>query len=111
VDTALNVKTVLREGALQGRPGPSVAGEVGVLLPTANDEPGIGAQAAAIVSQRFGSVTAHFKAAAALTRAKRLDLIGSITSKALGGGRSDRFSQRFRCWRAGSKRRSAPSQG
>jgi len=51
---------------------------VGVLLPTVNDEPGIGAQAAAIVSQRFGPVTAHFNAGAALARTKRVDLIGSI---------------------------------
>jgi len=78
VDTAVSVKSVLREGALQDRRGPSVAAEVGVLLPTVNDEPGIGAQAAGIVSQRFGPVTAHFNAAAALARAKRLDLIGSV---------------------------------
>src|SRR5438270_2023292 len=64
--------------APKDRTGPSVAAELGVLLPTVNDEPGIGAQAAAIVSQRFGPVTAHFNAGAALARAKRIDLIGSI---------------------------------
>jgi len=111
VDTAVSVKSVLREGALQDRRGPSVAAEVGVLLPTVNDEPGIGAQAAGIVSQRFGPLTAHFT----LQRRWRAPS-GSISSaasssKALGAGRSGRSSKSFRSWRARSERRSAPSQG
>jgi hypothetical protein len=78
VDTALNVKRVLREGALQGQGGPSVALELGMLLPTLHDEPGIGAQATGIVSNRLGPLTAHFNAGVALSRDQRVDLAGSI---------------------------------
>ena len=78
VDTAANLKTVLRPGELQDGTGPSVAAEVGVLLPTLNDEPGLGTQAIAIVSQRFGRVTAHLNLGFLLTRDKHLDLPGSV---------------------------------
>ncbi len=76
VDTGLFLKAVLREGTLQDGVGPSVAIEAGVLLPTVNGESGAGASAAAIVSQRWSPVTMHLNAAAALTRAGRLDLFG-----------------------------------
>ena len=76
VDTGLFLKGVLREGTLQDGVGPSVAIEAGVLLPTVNGERGAGASVAAIVSQRWSSVTMHLNAAAALTRAGRLDLFG-----------------------------------
>lgn len=76
VDTGLFLKGVLREGTLQDGVGPSVAMEAGVLLPTVNGEPGVGASAAAIVSQRWSSLTMHLNAAVALTRAGRLDLFG-----------------------------------
>ena len=78
VDTALNIKTVVREGVLQHKPGRSVAIELGMLLPTVNDEPGVGAQGTVILSDRVGPVTAHFNAGLALTRAKNLDLVGSV---------------------------------
>jgi len=78
VDTALNVKAVLRPGVLQGEAGPSVAAEAGVRLPTLNDEPGIGAQGTAIVSYRFSHTTAHLNAGVALSRDKHLDLPGSL---------------------------------
>ncbi len=68
-DTALSVKHVLREGSLQERHGPSVATELGALLPTWNGEPGVGAQGTLIVSQRWPDVTVHLDAAAAWTRA------------------------------------------
>jgi len=77
VDTGLFLKGVLRAGTLQDGVGPSVAMEAGILLPTVNGEPGAGASAAAIVSQRWSSLTLHLNAAAALTRARRLDLFGS----------------------------------
>ncbi len=76
VETGLFLKGVLRDGTLQDGVGPSVAMEAGVLLPTVNGESGAGASAAAIVSQRWSSVTMHLNAAAALTRAGRLDLFG-----------------------------------
>jgi len=78
VDTALSVKTVACEGVLQDKAGPSVAIEVGMLLPTVNDEPGVGAQGTAILSHRLGPVTAHFNAGLALSRSKRLDVLGSV---------------------------------
>src|SRR5207253_856962 len=53
VDTALSLKAVVRPGELQENSGPSVATEVGVLLPTLNGDPGVGAQATVIVSRRF----------------------------------------------------------
>lgn len=37
-DSALSVKSVLREGRLQDKAGPSVATEIGALLPTINGE-------------------------------------------------------------------------
>jgi len=78
VDTALNAKTVLRDGVLQERAGPSVAVELSMLLPTVNADPGVGAQATGIVSQRLGPVTAHFNAGLALSREKRIDASGSL---------------------------------
>jgi len=78
VDTALNLKTVLRGGELQDEHGPSVAAELGVLLPTVNDEPGVGAQGTVIVSRRFTDLTAHLNLGLALTRDKHLDLPGSL---------------------------------
>ena len=82
LDTGFYVKAVLREGSLQGRRGPSVATELGPLLPEArttgrgargtgeNDVSAtkIGASAAVIVSQRASFGTAHLNAAAVVTR-------------------------------------------
>src|SRR5215467_1601075 len=78
VDTGLFVKGVLREGTLQDGVGPSVAVEAGVLLPTVNGESGAGASVAAIVSQRWSSMTVHVNGAAARTRAGRLDLFAGV---------------------------------
>jgi hypothetical protein len=78
VDTGLFLKGILRDGTLQDGVGPSVAMEAGVLLPTVNGEPGAGASVAAIVSQRWSSVTLHLNGAAARTRARRLDLFASV---------------------------------
>jgi hypothetical protein len=58
-ETALSVKTVLREGSLQDRDGPSVAVEAGLLLPGVGAEPGLGASVAGIVSQDWSAVTVH----------------------------------------------------
>jgi hypothetical protein len=67
------LKGVLREGVLQDKPGPSIATELGVLLPGINDEHGTGASLAGIVSQRWDWGTAHFNAAIALTREQHAD--------------------------------------
>lgn len=58
-DTALSLKGLLRQGSLQERRGPSVAMEVGLLLPGVGIDPGVGASFAGIVSQRWSAVTVH----------------------------------------------------
>lgn len=68
-DTSLTLKRVLRDGVLQERSGPSVATEFGALLPTVNSDPGVGAVAFLIVSQRWPDLTVHWNVAAAWTRA------------------------------------------
>lgn len=79
VDTGVFVKTVLREGALQGARGPSVAAEYGVLLPEVHGESGTGASVAGIVSQRWEAGTLHLNAALALNREHEPDLfLGAI---------------------------------
>jgi hypothetical protein len=67
------LKSVLREGVLQEKPGPSIATEFGVLLPGVHEQRGTGASLAGIVSQRWDWGTVHFNAAAALTRERHAD--------------------------------------
>jgi hypothetical protein len=71
---AMFLKGVLREGSLQDKPGPSIATEFGFLLPGIGDEPGTGASAAVIVSQRWPALTMHFNAQAAVTREQHADI-------------------------------------
>ncbi len=60
-DTGVFVKTVWRKGCLQEAEGPSIATELGPLLPTVNDEKGFGAYAGGIVSTCFGeSLIVHW---------------------------------------------------
>jgi len=77
VDTALNVKSVLREGELQGASGTSVALEIGLLLPTWHGDPGVGAIGAVIVSRKAAGATLHLNGAASLTRRQRIELFAS----------------------------------
>jgi hypothetical protein len=58
-ETALSLKGVLRQGSLQERTGPSVALEVGLLLPGVRVDPGFGASVTGIVSQRWSAMTLH----------------------------------------------------
>jgi hypothetical protein len=78
VDTGFFLKGVLREGSLQGRDGPSVGTELGVLLPTVNGEPGVGATGIVIVSQRWEAATLHVNGAVSLTRAGNADFFGGV---------------------------------
>ena len=73
VDDAVSLKGVLHEGVLQGKTGPSIATEFGVLLPGVNAEHGTGASLAGIVSQRWDWGTVHFNTAVALTREHHAD--------------------------------------
>jgi hypothetical protein len=74
VDTALLAKGLLRRGSLQGEEGPSVALEVGALLPTLHDESGLGAEGIGIVSQRWSHLTAHLNGTVARTRGETWEL-------------------------------------
>ena len=79
VDDAISLKGVLREGVLQGKSGPSVATEFGVLLPEINGVDRAGASAALIVSNRWSWGTIHVNAGAALTREQHNDVfVGTI---------------------------------
>lgn len=69
------LKTVLRQGSLQDRPGPSIATEFGLLLPGLGDEPGTGGSAALILSQRWPAATLHFNLAGAVTRQRHGDIL------------------------------------
>ena len=76
---ALSLKGVLVEGVLQGKSGPSVATEFGVLMPGFLDEQRWGASWLGIVSQRWSGGTIYFNLGAALTREHRGDLfVGTI---------------------------------
>lgn len=77
-DTALNLKGVLRQGCLQEHDGPSVATEVGILLPTVNAEPGAGAQGTLILSQRWEFMTLHVNGQVAWTRDHEPGLLGGL---------------------------------
>ncbi len=68
-DTAFFAKHVLRDGVLQDKPGLSVAVEFGPLLPGLNADPGVGAEANFIASQRWPAATVHFDLAGRWTRA------------------------------------------
>lgn len=74
VDTGLFAKGLLRRGTLQGATGPSVAVELGMLLPTLHDESGVGAEAVGIVSHRFSHGTAHLNGTVAFTRSDTWEL-------------------------------------
>ncbi len=77
-DTALSVKTVLREGSLQEGQGPSIATELSALLPAIDGESGMGAECTLIVSQRWRDLTVHVNGAAAWTRAHAPGFFGGL---------------------------------
>ena len=76
--TKVSVKGVLREGSLQDKPGPSLATELGILLPEVNGDHGAGTSLALVASQRFEPVTIHLNLAGALTRENHGDLFTSV---------------------------------
>jgi hypothetical protein len=75
VGNIASLKTVLREGSLQQKPGPSIATEFDVLLPGIHDEPGAGVGIIGIVSQQWNRATVHYNVEAALTREQHADYI------------------------------------
>jgi len=79
VDNGVFIKQVLRRGALQDAPGPSLATEYGVLLPSVHGEKGTGFSVAGIASQRTEAVSVHLNAALAWSREHEPDLfLGAI---------------------------------
>lgn len=77
-DTAFSLKGVLREGSLQQKNGLSVATEISALLPTVNGDPGVGAEGALVVSQRWRDLTVHVNGAGAWTRAHTPGVFGGV---------------------------------
>lgn len=77
-DTAAFLKGVLREGDLQGRPGPSIALEFGALLPTIHDESGVGAAVLLAASRRWNAVTLHVTGEIALERSGDITRFGGL---------------------------------
>jgi hypothetical protein len=73
-DSGVFLKGVLRDGALQDKPGLSIATEVGVLTPGIDTDNGTGGSVAGIVSGRWSWGTAHLNLAGALTRDHHADL-------------------------------------
>jgi hypothetical protein len=73
------LKHVLVPGSLQGKTGPSVATEFGVLLPDRTGDSSVGVSFAGIVSQRWDGGTIHLNAETALTRDHHGDVfLGAI---------------------------------
>lgn len=77
-DTGLFVKSIWREGCLQQKDGPSIATEVGPLLPTIHDAKGWGAYAGGILSMCLGgALIVHWNVEAQILReTDDLDLFG-----------------------------------
>ena len=75
VGNIASLTTVLREGSLQEKPGPSIAAEFDLLLPGIRDEPGAGVGLIGIVSQQWNRATVHFNIEAALTRDQHADYV------------------------------------
>ena len=73
---AILVKGILREGVLQEHAGPSVALEVGVLLPVLPAPDGFGASSTLIVSERWPATTIHVNVQVDLSRDHHLDALG-----------------------------------
>ena len=79
VDNGVFIKQVLRQGVMQDAPGPSVATEYGLLLPSFHGGQGTGLSVAGIVSQRTEAVSVHLNVALAWTREHEPDLfLGAI---------------------------------
>jgi len=74
VDAGALLKYVLRPGALQDKPGPSIATEFGVLFPETTGSSNFGLSWAGIVSQRWDWGTVHVTVNTEFNREQRVDL-------------------------------------
>jgi len=75
-EPSLLVKGILREGAMQEQTGPSVALEVGALLPTLPHPDGFGAASTLIVSLRWPAATVHANLEVNYSRDHKLEALG-----------------------------------
>ena len=74
---AASLKHVWRPGSLQDVSGPSIATELGLLMPGIRAEPGFGVGLLGIVSQRFDWGTIHFNVEMARARNRHANLFVS----------------------------------
>jgi hypothetical protein len=65
-------------GSLQDQLGPSIAAEIGILLPDSSAGSRVGASIDTIISQRWDWGTAHLNIAAELTRNQRADVFTDL---------------------------------
>ncbi|HXS07311.1 MAG TPA: hypothetical protein VN723_11010 [Rhizomicrobium sp.] len=77
-EAQLDAKTILREGSLQEKEGPSVAAEFSVLLPGIGAQNGAGFEWTGIVSQRWEWGTVHLNIAGILTREQTMGMFGGL---------------------------------
>ncbi|HXI35555.1 MAG TPA: hypothetical protein VNH80_01460, partial [Burkholderiales bacterium] len=79
VDNGVFFKDVLKQGALQDKPGWSLATEYGVLLPEIHGTAGAGLTIAGLASQRTEAMSLHLNGAIALNRDHEPELfLGAI---------------------------------
>jgi hypothetical protein len=74
VAPAAFLTTVLRDGVLQGKSGPSITTQFGALLPGIRDDRGIGASWSGALSQQWDWASVHVNVAASLTRQQHADV-------------------------------------
>jgi hypothetical protein len=77
-DTDVLVKYVFREGSLQGKTGPSIAAEMGPLLPDIHGTDAFGASVDAIASYRWSFGTIHWNEWAEYTREHHFSLFTGV---------------------------------
>jgi hypothetical protein len=78
LDSELSAKIVVREGVLQDRPGPSIALEVGALLPTVPVAGDAGLAVTAIASERWPALALHLNVEGDYTRDGTFAFIGGF---------------------------------
>jgi hypothetical protein len=77
-EAQLDAKTVLREGSLQKKDGPSLGSEFSILLPGIGTEDGAGFEWTGILSQRWEWGAIHLNIAALLTRQQTAGMFGGL---------------------------------
>ncbi|HWF63360.1 MAG TPA: hypothetical protein VN685_01975 [Rhizomicrobium sp.] len=77
-EAQLDAKTVLREGSLQEKDGPSLGSEFSVLLPGVGTQDGAGFEWTGILSQRWDWGTVHLNVAGILSRAQTAGMFGGL---------------------------------